>query len=163
MPEEEQERQMYWYAKNKLELLGYQHYEISNFAKKGKQSKHNVNCWEQKEYIGLGATAHSYLNGIRFSNEPFSKDGNWDFTKKKIEERQSLEDKKKEYMLLGLRKIEGINIGKFKEKYGENPIFLFRQEMDELIKQNLLEIDGNWIRLTNYGIDFANLVWEKFV
>lgn len=154
---------MYWYAKNKLELLGYQHYEISNFAKEGKESKHNCNCWEQKEYVGLGAGAHSYLNGVRYANEPFSKAGKWDFTKKIIEEKQSLEDKKKEYMLLGLRKIKGVNISKFKEKYGENPIFLFRQEMDALIKQNLLEIDGNWIRLTRYGIDFANLVWEKFI
>ncbi len=73
LPEEELERQMYWYVKNTLELNGYKHYEISNFAKKGKKSKHNWNCWEQKEYIGLGATAHSYLNGIRYSNSAFTK------------------------------------------------------------------------------------------
>lgn len=163
LPEEETERKMYWYVKNTLELEGYKHYEISNFAKEGKVSKHNWNCWEQKEYIGLGAAAHSYLKGIRFSNSAFSEKGKWDFKKKKIEEKQNLEDKKKEYMLLGLRKIEGVSIGKFKEKYGDNPIFLFRGELAKLVEDGLLEISGDWIHLTNKGLDLANLVWEEFV
>lgn len=154
---------MYWYVKNTLELEGYKHYEISNFAKEGKVSKHNWNCWEQKEYIGLGATAHSYLKGVRFSNSAFSEDGKWDFKNKKIEEKQSLEDKKKEYMLLGLRKIEGVRIGKFKEKYGDNPIFMFREELAKLVEEGLLEINGDAIQLTNRGLDLANLVWEEFI
>lgn len=163
LPEEELERQMYWYVKNTLELEGYKHYEISNFARKEKESKHNMNCWEQKEYIGLGATSHSYLNGIRYSNVAFTEDGNWNFTNKKIEEKQTLQDRKKEYMLLGLRKIEGVSIQKFKEKYTDNPIFLFRKEIEKLVMEGLLEVDENWIRLTNRGIDFANLVWKEFI
>ena len=164
LPDEEEERQMYWYVKNTLELNGYNHYEISNFAKKGKESKHNLNCWEQKEYIGLGISAHSYLNGIRYSNSTSDeKSGKWNYSDKKIEERQNLEDKKKEYMLLGLRKIEGVSIQKFKEKYVDNPIFLYRKELEKLINEDLLEIDGDYIRLTDRGIDFANLVWEEFV
>ncbi len=163
LPEEETERQMYWYVKNQLELKGYKHYEISNFAKPGKESKHNVNCWEQKQYIGLGATAHSYLDGVRYSNSAFPEGGNWSFKDKKIEEQQNLEDKKKEYMLIGLRKIEGVSIQKFKEKYRDNPIFLFRKEIESLVKEDLLEVDGDWIRLTRKGIDFANLVWEEFI
>lgn len=163
LPDEELERQMYWYVKNTLELNGYNHYEISNFAKAGKESKHNLNCWEQKEYIGLGAASHSYVDGIRYSNSTFTTTKTWDFTNKKIEEKQNLEDKKKEYMLLGLRKIEGVCIQKFKEKYVDNPIFLYRKELEKLIAENLLEIDGDFIRLTNKGIDLANLVWEEFV
>lgn len=163
LPKEELERQMYWYVKNTLELKGYKHYEISNFAKEGKESKHNVNCWEQKEYIGLGVTAHSYLNGVRFSNSAFTERGEWDFTEKKIEEKQKLEDKKKEYMLLGLRKIDGVSVRNFKEKYGANPLFIFRNELDKLVKENLLEVNGDWIRLTSKGLDLANLVWEEFV
>lgn len=163
LPQEELERQMYWYVKNFLELRGYKHYEISNFAKRGKESKHNTNCWEQKEYIGLGATAHSYCNDVRFCNQDFLDSGDWNFKDKIIEERQSLEDKKKEFMLLGLRKIKGVSIQVFKEKYGTNPLFIFRKELDYLVKQKLLYVDGDWIRLTNKGLDFANLVWEKFV
>ena len=149
--------------KNTLELNGYKHYEISNFAKEGKQSKHNTNCWEQKEYIGLGVAAHSYLNGVRYSNASFTETGDWNFKDKTVQERQSLEVQKKEYMLLGLRKIEGVSIQKFKEKFVDNPIFLFREEIEKLVQEELLLVDGDWIRLTTKGFDLANLVWEEFV
>ena len=173
LPDEELERNMYWYVKNTLELNGYTHYEISNFAKKGKESKHNLNCWEQKEYIGLGVAAHSYFNNIRYGNTNNLQkyiDINWENYEeaeekevKIIEEIQDLEEKQKEYMLLGLRKIEGVSIQKFKEKYVENPIFIFRKELEKLVEENLLEIDGDKIKLTNKGLDLANLVWEEFI
>ena len=173
LPDEELERNMYWYVKNTLELNGYTHYEISNFAKKGKESKHNLNCWEQKEYIGLGVAAHSYFNSIRYGNTNNLQkyiDFNWeDYEEAEekeiriIEEIQDLEEKQKEYMLLGLRKIEGVSIQRFKEKYVENPIFIFRKELEKLVEENLLEIDGDKIKLTNKGLDLANLVWEEFI
>ena len=174
LPDEELERQMYWYVKNTLELNGYNHYEISNFAKKGKESKHNLNCWEQKEYIGLGLAAYSYLNGIRYGNtSDIEKYINvQDFLNRSeleesgirvVDEVQSLEDKRKEYMLLGLRKIDGVSIKKFKEKFVENPIFLFRKELEKLVNEKLISIDGDCIRLTNKGLDLANIVWEEFV
>ena len=178
LPSEETERQMYWYVKDMLELNGYNHYEISNFAKKGKESKHNVNCWKQKEYIGIGVSAHSYLNNIRYSNcmkvEEYIENMNnlKDVYKElenneskiyEIEEKQDLESKRKEYMLLGLRMIEGVYISEFKEKYVDNPIFLYRKELEKLVGENLIVIDGDNIRLTSKGLDFANLVWEEFV
>ena len=164
LPEEIQERRMYWYVKSMLELSGYNHYEISNFAKEGRESKHNMNCWEQKEYIGLGVAAHSYINGIRYSNvtdlDCYIKNMmELKNVKKQLQSKtniiyniceiQNLEDKQKEYMLLGLRKIQGVSITKFKEKYVENPIFLFRKQMEKLTKEDLLQIDGDYIRLTN--------------
>ncbi len=174
LPDEELERQMYWYVKNTLELNGYNHYEISNFAKKGKESKHNLNCWEQKEYIGLGLAAYSYLNGIRYGNtSDIEKYINVrDFLNSSeleesgiriVDEVQSLEDKRKEYMLLGLRKIDGVSIQNFKEKFVENPIFLFRKELEKLVNEKLITIDGDSIKLTNKGLDLANIVWEEFV
>ena len=174
LPDEELERQMYWYVKNILELNGYNHYEISNFAKKEKESKHNLNCWEQKEYIGLGLAAYSYLNGIRYGNTSdiekyINVQDFFDISELEksgiriVDEVQSLEDKRKEYMLLGLRKIEGVSIQKFKEKFVENPIFLFRKELEKLVNEELIAIDGDCIRLTNKGLDLANIVWEEFV
>lgn len=68
IPNEIIERKMYWTVKNTLEEAGYKHYEISNFAKEGFESKHNTDCWSQKEYIGFGLAAHSYINNIRYSN-----------------------------------------------------------------------------------------------
>ena len=171
LPEEDEERRMYWYVKNFLELNGYNHYEISNFSKKGKESKHNMNCWNQEEYVGFGVAAHSYINGVRYSNtekiekyiENIQRLHNTKETIYEIHEKQTIKDKQKEYMLLGLRKIEGVSIAKFKEKFVENPIFLFRKELDILSKENLLEIDGDKIRLTSKGLDLANQVWEEFV
>ncbi len=90
LPDEELERQMYWYVKNTLELNGYKHYEISNFAREGKESRHNLNCWEQMEYIGLGVAAHSYLKGVRYSNSGFTELKEWNFADKKIEDRKSV-------------------------------------------------------------------------
>lgn len=210
--DEELERNMYWYVKNTLELNGYTHYEISNFAKEEKESKHNMNCWRQKEYIGIGLAAHSYLNYVRYTNtserEQYitrTNNRNTDLVKDilelaqndeklnleenienvelsnnnkktnlkekekyiemiyEIEEVQDVESRKKEYMLLGLRTIEGVSISKFKEKYIDNPIFLFRKELEKLVEEKLVVIDGDYIKLTNKGLDLANLVWEEFI
>lgn len=169
LPEEELERNMYWYVKNTLELNGYKHYEISNFAKKGYESKHNMNCWNQKEYIGIGAAAHSYRDITRYSNTEKIEEYIRNVKNEKLErnriihEIQKEDDMKKEYMLLGLRKIDGVQISEFKAKFGDNPIYLFRNELKKLSDEKLINVDDNNIRLTNRGIDLANLVWEEFV
>ena len=164
LPDEELERNMYWYVKNYLELGGYEHYEISNFAKNGKKSLHNLDCWNQKEYVGFGVSAHSYLNRKRFCNIGVLEEYIKDFKNtKEVQEVQSFYETKQEYMLLGLRKIKGVCISDFKNKFGENPIFLFKNELNKLIEEGLLEITTNNIKLTNKGLNFANLVWEEFV
>ena len=169
LPDEEIERQMYWYVKNKLELSGYNHYEISNFAKKDFESKHNINCWNQEEYLGFGLAAHSYFNNKRYSNisnlDEYIKNITNNEIKNNVEvhEIQKMQEKQKEYMLLGLRKIEGVSISKFKEKFVENPIYLFKNELSKLANQGLIEVDTDKIRLTSKGLDFANLVWEEFI
>lgn len=169
LPEEEFERKMYWRVKENLASNGYIHYEISNFAKEGYESKHNMNCWNQKEYLGFGASAHSYINHIRYSNiESLDKyidninKGQIE-KNKEVHEIQDMDSSKKEYMLLGLRKIDGVNITEFKNKFADNPIYLFRKELSKLAKEDLIEIDENSIKLTNKGLDLANLVWEEFV
>ena len=68
LPDEVLERQMYWSVKSILEENGYKHYEISNFSKPTYESKHNMNCWRQRPYIGFGVAAHSYFNNMRYSN-----------------------------------------------------------------------------------------------
>ena len=169
LPDEETERNMYWYVKNMLELNGYIHYEISNFAKKGYYSKHNMNCWEQKEYLGIGSAAHSYRDITRYSNTTNVEEYIKNVKQNKLErnriihEIQKEDDTKKEFMLLGLRKIEGIKISDFKNKFGDNPIYLYRTELNKLVEEKLIIVDDDNIRLTNKGIDLANLVWEEFV
>lgn len=162
LPSEEEERKMYWYAKAELEHQGYKHYEISNFAKPGYKSKHNIDCWKQKEYIGFGSAAHSYLNGVRSSNSEEIEEYIAN-NKVIIHEKQTRDEQMKEYMMLGLRMLEGVSISEFKNKFVDNPIYIFREELDKLDEEELLEIDGNSIKLTKKGIDLANLVWEEFV
>lgn len=163
LPEDEIERKMYWTVKTLLEEHGYKHYEISNFAKDGYCSMHNVDCWEQKEYIGLGAAAHSYLDKRRYSNKENIEDYIRNYNDKKVHEIQDKMAQEKEYMILGLRTLEGINISRFKQKFIDNPIFLFRNELSKLIQLELIEIDLDNIKLTNKGLDLANLIWEEFI
>lgn len=169
LPNEDEERRLYWSAKKMLEGSGYIHYEISNFAKRGFESRHNLDCWEQKEYLGFGINASSYLNGIRYSNisnlDEYIKNTKNDEWNKNIiiEERQNFENMMSEYMLLGLRKIKGINIKSFTEKFSQNPLELYSQKLKSLIKNSLIEIDQDYIKLTSKGIDLANLVWEEFI
>lgn len=164
LPKDYLEREEYWQVKKKLEKAGYRHYEISNFAKEGFESQHNVDCWEQKEYIGIGLAAHSYINKTRYSNIENLNKYLINIKKNRIiHEVQDIETMQKEYMLLGLRKINGVDIQKFKNKFIQNPIYLYRGELDKLVKNNLIEIDTNYIKLTNKGIDLANIVWEEFV
>ncbi len=170
LPDEELERNMYWYVKNFLELNGYKHYEISNFAKKGYESKHNLDCWNQKEYIGFGAGAHSFIGDVRFGNianiEEYIKNcENSEFEKNKVidEVEGDTFSKEQEFMLIGLRKIDGVSIKDFKNKFGENPIFVFKNELNKLVEEKLVIIDFDSIKLTNKGLDLANLVWEEFI
>ena len=169
-PSEELERNMYWYVKNFLELNGYKHYEISNFAKKGYESKHNLDCWKQKEYIGFGVAAHSYIDDVRYGNtenidEYIKNCNNGEFEQNKIidEIEKDIFSKEQEFMLIGLRKIDGISIQEFKNKFGDNPIFVFKNELSKLVDDGLVVVDFDSIRLTNKGLDLANLVWEEFV
>lgn len=169
MLNEEIERNMYWYTKNILELNGYSHYEISNFCKEGYNSKHNIDCWEQKQYIGFGLAAHSYIDNIRFSNNENLNEYIKNIEEKNYENNRIIHEvqdnymKQQEYMILGLRKIEGVSINNFKNKFGENPLFVFRKELNKLVEGNLLSVDMDKIHLTNKGLDLANKVFEEFV
>ena len=169
LPDEEMERYMYWFAKRKLEENGYIHYEISNFSKIDYRSRHNVDCWNQKEYLGFGAGASSYNGIARYKNiedlekyiENMEKDN---FAKNiVIEEIQNREDKMKEYMVLGLRKINGININNFRKKFGTTPLYKYNKELTKLVREELILMDTNNIRLSKKGLNLANVVWEEFV
>ena len=163
LPSEDIERQMYWYIKNTLEEKGYRHYEISNFAKEGYESKHNLNCWNQKEYFGFGAAAHSFIDGIRFSNKKILSEYIFNFKSRDIEEKMNREELAKEYMMLGLRKIDGVSISEFERKFNINPLMYFRFEISKLTDEDLIEVDLDDIKLTKKGLDFANIVWEEFI
>ena len=107
LPDEEIERYMYWFAKRKLEENGYIHYEISNFSKPFYRCKHNLDCWNQKQYLGFGVSAASYENSCRYKNtdclEKYIKniESQEEYKNVKVEEKQDKQTAMNEYMILG--------------------------------------------------------------
>ncbi len=166
LPSEEEERSMYYDAKEMLKQNGFVHYEISNFAKTGKESKHNLVYWNQEEYRGFGAGASSYIDGKRFTNvsslEQYIQKIQEGIPTYVIEEEQDFESKIKEYMILKLRLIQGIDIEEANQKFGIHLLEKFQTELQKLQKLGLIKIDSH-IALTDKGLDFANIVWEEFV
>lgn len=169
LPDDDIERSMYWYIKLFLEKQGYKHYEISNYAKEGFESQHNLDCWNHKEYIGVGIAASSFIENIRYSNikniEEYIKNiNNNDYNKNLVlEEKLSKESSMNEFMMLGLRKIQGVNISEFEQNFNVNPILKYSKQLKKLIDEKLIIIDNDRIYLSDRGIDLANIVWEEFV
>lgn len=169
------ERKMYWLIKEQLENAGYIHYEISNFAKKGFESKHNNWYWSQGEYIGIGLSAHSFLHNYRYcknSNLEEYCDGNIYGLLDPEDETSLFEDlsidlyKDKlmnEYIMLGLRKIEGVDLDKFEKKFKENARIVFRESIEDMEADGLVCIENNHLKLTELGLDYGNIVWRRFV
>ena len=162
LPEENLERKMYWYTKKFLEEKSYIHYEISNFSLKNYESIHNTDCWKQKEYIGIGAGASSFLDGKRYSNSLLIEEY-INNNKKTVEEILDDKSKKQEYVILALRTLKGINVQEFYNKFNIDFFQEFNKEYEKLFNLGLIILDNGYIKLTNKGLDFANIVWEKFV
>lgn len=169
LPSEELERKMYHKSKEILEKNNYIHYEISNFAKKGFYSKHNLNCWEQHEYLGFGLGSHSYFNKKRFSNQTnfqkyIEKSGEQVYNNSvMVHEVQSSIDQMKEYMLLGFRKINGIKKIDFYKKFKIDINKIFFHEITKLKNEGLIEENNIFIKPTLKGLDLANIIFEEFI
>lgn len=167
LPNEITDRQMYYKAKEILKQNGYIHYEISNFAQHGFESKHNLVYWQQKEYIGFGLGAASYINKVRFCNtSDFKK--YLEFSKNKEDITQNIEknnilDQYAEFMFLGLRLIKGVSKNEFRLKFNKDINEIFKSQLDECKYYNLLEEKDDNIYLTQKGIDISNIVFEKFL
>lgn len=167
--DEDEEYEMYKYLKDTFEKNGYHRYEISNYALKGYESKHNLRYWNQELYLGFGSGASSFFGGARYSNiknvEKYVEciENNCSTIDDESYEELDLLSLMKESVMLSLRKTEGLDITKFNNKYKKDVYEIFGEELKELENNKLIEKDKNHIRLTSRGLEVANLVWEKFV
>ncbi|RST73935.1 oxygen-independent coproporphyrinogen III oxidase [Siminovitchia acidinfaciens] len=167
LPGEDQEAAMYNVLIEEMERSGLRQYEISNFAKSGFQSIHNLVYWNNEEYFGFGAGAHGYVNGIRYSNygplkkymEPISRGTAPVFEQHEVTHREKMEEE----MFLGLRKRAGVNISLFNKKYSINPKELFQQQIEELSEKGWIEEKNDSIRLTREGLFLGNEVFQTFL
>lgn len=158
--EDELDSEMYYFIKEKLEEKNYSHYEISNFAKVGFESKHNLTYWNNENYYGFGAGASGYTNNRRYNNtRSITKyiEGNY----LQSEEKLSNEEQLSEEIMLGFRKIEGINIKKINKKYSIN--FLDDFKLYDSIEKGYLEINGTNVRIVDRYLYLSNEILLKIL
>lgn len=165
--DEETDRQMYELATYKLTNAGFKRYEISNYAKHGFECRHNIIYWKCQNYIGVGAGAHSYIDGVRYSNETDIEKYIDDIYVGRLPEVQrenlSLKDSMAEFMFMGLRMMEGINTAEFVSRFDRSIYDIYGTAIEKMIKNGLLNVRENCIRLTDRGIDLSNQVFMEFI
>ena len=166
-PDDDLAADMLELAMDYLPRQGYLQYEIANFARPGRESRHNCAYWQRDNYLGLGVAASSCLNDHRFANTPDPlvyaeaiRQGRLPWTE---DERYDIEQIMGEAMFLGLRLLRGVDVAAFEQRYGVNPLKRFRMELWRLQSQGLIECDESTIRLTPKGVALGNLVFEQFV
>lgn len=167
LPSEEEEYAMGELTIQRLAEAGMHRYEISNYAKPGKECRHNLGYWDRVEYLGIGAGSSSLIKGERFDHirdrkayiekirngEPILID----------REILSVESQMEEFMYLGLRKIEGVSRTDFQNYFGKNVDDVYGEILDKLEEEQLLEFSGDRIRLTHRGMDVSNCVLAEFL
>lgn len=167
LPLEDVDRQMYHSAIELLQGYGLEQYEISNFAVKDFECKHNLIYWNNEEYIGVGAGSHSKLGNMRFNNYSSLQE----YMKLvcsnvyPIEERNVIEKAEEmwETIILSLRLNRGLNITSFDKRYETQFCLKYAAAIEKLSKQGLIEIQDNTIKLTSLGKDLSNTVFIEFL
>lgn len=158
--EEDLDYKMYSYILKELKKNNYNHYEVSNFAKEEYQSKHNLNYWQNNEYYGFGLGAHGFISELRYENtrsfNTYLK-GNYRFNELVLSKREDMENE----VILGLRKLEGINIVDFFNKYKIN----IQEEFNitPLLKNGLLKIKDNNIYIPEEKIYIMNTILNEIL
>ncbi len=158
--EEELDFSMYEKICRTLKKNGYEHYEISNFAQPGYESKHNLAYWNNAFYYGFGLGASGYIPEIRYTNtRNLTKycNGEFCFNQEKIDFKTKMENE----MILGLRKLEGVNLIQFKQKYGKemDSIFPIRQ----LQKEGKLQVHNRYLRIPEEQLYLSNEILMQFI
>lgn len=168
LPNEEDELNMYLLLMSRMKEAGYKQYEISNFAKPGFESRHNITYWRNEDYYGLGAGAHGYIGGQRHMNikgiTPYI-----EAAKSRLPRLDQFEVSKEEamedFVMVGLRMLDGIRGNDFTRQFGSSLENVFGQQLDKMTSAGLLEIheDQGGYRLSERGILLGNEVFGEFV
>lgn len=167
MPEEEQQLSYYQESIRRLTRAGYEHYEISNFSKPGKQCRHNKIYWNNGDALGFGAGASRFINGMRSKNidlpsdyiKKISKDGDATESSECLQK----EDSMAETLMLGLRMLKGVDILEFEARYNVSFISHYQKILDKLSQNDLIHLTGKQLALTTKGLYLADSVIMEFM
>lgn len=167
LPTDELVEAMHDYIVEKLPEVGYQRYEISNYALPGYESKHNLSYWQDVDYLGLGSGAHSYWQGTRYEN-PRSIDDYISALEAgrlpaNVEEQVDRQAHMEEFCFLGLRTAAGIDKNLFQQKFAVDLFTVYGRTIKKLVAQELLQYTDKGIALTPLGMKYGNQVFGEFL
>ena len=164
LPEDEITASFYRYVRDQLVKEGYNQYEISNFARNGFMSQHNMNYWLNRQYVGFGCSAHGYVNNYRYFN-PIDLKSYYDSVDKGIlypnKEEQDIMIRKKDYIIQGLRLTRGIEIAEYERLFGEDLLTKFRQSFQK--HKTFLENKNGYLRIKPAGYFVSNDIILDFI
>lgn len=163
LPDEDTQQRIDKLTERSLWKAGYRQYEISNYAKSGYESRHNLGYWDRKEYLGLGLGAASFMNHERFQNTRDMSEYLKGMGRPDHKERLTLKEEMEEFMFLGLRKTKGIRTEDFEDAFQMPIEEVYRSELAKLEAEQLLTRQGSYIRLTKRGREVGNYVFAEFV
>ena len=164
LPDEDSEREMYHETKRFLKDCGYERYEISNYAKPGRECRHNIGYWTGVPYLGLGLGASSYLDGCRFTVNPDMK--------QYLEEKPGMftdiekltkKDMEEEFFYVGLRMTAGVSLSEFERRFGISAKEVYPGLMETFVKEKAARVEGDRFVLTDYGLDVSNYIMAQFL
>jgi oxygen-independent coproporphyrinogen-3 oxidase len=178
-PDPDMQAEQYEWTQDRLAHAGYEHYEISNWARPGRRCRHNLTYWRCGEYLGLGAGAHSYLDGVRFATAALpqqylslvgeswqaAESGEGDTPMRQVVSGETItpELAMSDTLVLGLRLIEGVSLASFRERFGVDTLDAYRDRLAEPFEWGLLEIEDGALRLTKRGRLLSNEVFVRLL
>lgn len=167
LPDEETSREIYLWTGKYLRERGFSQYEISNYARAGRESKHNLRYWERKDYLGLGLGAASMIHNMRMSNtRDWKKYMAYCRDPRKIrEEVEFLEEPRQmeEFMFLGLRKTRGVSRKEFRRIFGKDLNLVYEKTLEKYLKNGMLQESGDKVFLSEKGILLSNQIFADFL
>lgn len=172
-PDEDEDREMYELTGRYLGEAGFHRYEISNYAREGRECRHNKVYWRRGDYVGFGLGASSMVQNVRWKNP--DKKADYAACVERMERHGSRldsgcevqyltpQEQMEEFMFLGLRLTEGVDPEEFRRCFGKTADEVYGKQIRSFVEQGLLERDGRRIRLTPRGIDVSNVVFAAFL
>lgn len=167
LPDDETDRRFQDMFVEKLQREGYQRYEISNYAKPGRESKHNLNYWNFGDYYGCGVAASGFLKGVRHTNtrsltDYINRIGEGEDIRTEIHV-NTPEDAMEEFIFMGLRKTEGISLTDFKQRFGRDFSTVYGDIPQRFQDRGFLIEENDRLRLSDKGLDISNYIMSDFM
>ncbi|KOP64242.1 coproporphyrinogen III oxidase [Bacillus sp. FJAT-18019] len=166
LPDEEDELNMYLLLMDRMKAAGYKQYEISNFAKPGFESRHNMTYWRNEDYYGLGAGAHGYIGRQRHVNikgvNPYNEAANQGLPRLESFE-VSKEEAMEDFLMVGLRVLDGVLGSRFRQQFGISMEEVFAKPLNKMLGAGLLDSTDDGYKLSSKGILFGNDVFAEFI